>query len=69
MSDAARMVELAASAKTKVKATARGWSMVTAEEIVALAFIADVFLEDAAQPATPSLASRSRGEPDVISRL
>lgn len=65
MSDAARMVELAASAKTKVKATARGWSMVTAEEIVALAFIADVFLEDAALPDALPPAQ----EPDVISRL
>jgi hypothetical protein len=68
MSEVARLVELAARAKAKVKASARGWSMVTAEEIVALAFIADVFLEDAALVA-PSPARPIKGEPDVISRL
>lgn len=65
MSDLSRMVVLAAQAKAKVKASARGWSMVTAEEIVALAFIADVFLEDAALPAPPPPAPA----PNVISQL
>jgi hypothetical protein len=65
MSEIARMTALAASAKAKVKATARGWSMVTAEEIIALAFIADVFLEDAALPEAPA----GRAAPDVISTL
>lgn len=46
----ARMVALAARAKSKVKATARDWTVLSKEEIIALAFIADVFLEDGALP-------------------
>lgn len=65
MSDVARMIALAARAKAKVKASARGWSMVSAEEIVALAFVADVFLEDGALPDPPP----AKPEPPVISTL
>lgn len=68
MCEIVRMTALAAQAKAKVKATARGWSMVTAEEIVALAFIADVFLEDAASPA-PQPVRPIKGAPEVISTL
>ena len=40
------LTRLAASAKSKVKANPRGWSLVTQEEIVALAWFADLFLEN-----------------------
>ncbi len=60
-----KTVLVAARAKTKVKASARGWSLVTQEEILALAWIADVFLEDTALPEpTPG-----RPEPAVISNV
>lgn len=39
-------VALAARAKVKVKASARGWSMLSKDEIVSLAFVVDFFLED-----------------------
>lgn len=58
------MAALAARAKTKVKATARGWSLLSREEIEALAFVVDLFLEDAALPVAPAKA-----EPQVISTL
>jgi hypothetical protein len=41
-----RMAGLAAVAKTKVKSSARGWSMLSRQEIVSLAFVADLILED-----------------------
>ena len=65
MHDIAQMIALAAQAKAKVKACARGWSMVSADEIVALAFVADVFLEDGALPDPPP----AKPEPRVISEL
>lgn len=65
MIDAAQLVALAARAKAKVKATARGWSMLSQQEIVALAFVADVFLEDAVLPQ----ARGQTAEPEVISTL
>lgn len=58
-------VRRAARAKAKVKATARGWSMLSKDEILALAFIADVFLEDGALP-TPAPA---KSAPAVISNV
>lgn len=58
-------VRRAARAKAKVKATARGWSLLSKDEIIALAFIADVFLEDGALP-TPSPA---KSAPAVISNV
>ncbi len=42
---------LAAQAKARVKACARGWSMLSAIEVLALAWFADLFLEDGALPA------------------
>lgn len=60
----ADMAALAARAKTKVKATARGWSLLSREEIEALAFIADLMLEDAGLPAAPA-----QPQPTVISEL
>ncbi|MGD9918998.1 MAG: hypothetical protein AB7U46_13350, partial [Paenirhodobacter sp.] len=47
---AAELTELAATAKAKVKASARGWSMLSQREIIALAWLADLFLEDGALP-------------------
>jgi hypothetical protein len=61
----ARHVVLAARAKVKVKASARGWSMLSKDEIIALAFIADVFLEDGALP-NPAPA---KSAPAVISNV
>lgn len=58
-------VRRAARAKTKVKATARGWSLLSREEIIALAFIADVFLEDGILPAPPP----AKPAPAVISNI
>lgn len=57
------LTELAVQAKTKVKASARGWSMLSHHEVLALAWFADLHLVDADEkppaPATP--------EPQVIS--
>lgn len=60
-----KRTRLAARAKAKVKASARGWSMLSQEEILALAWFADLFLNDAelAQPAP------ARTEPPVISHV
>lgn len=41
------MVERVVRAKTKIKDDVNGWSLVSAEEIVALAWFADLFLVDA----------------------
>lgn len=65
MSDIETHVRRAARAKAKVKATARGWSMLSKDEIIALAFIADVFLEDGALP-NPAPAKPA---PAVISNV
>lgn len=46
MMGALEMTRLAALAKTKVKATARGWSMLSRDEIMALAFVTDLILVD-----------------------
>jgi hypothetical protein len=68
MHSIADMTVLAASAKTKVKSSARGWSMVTADEIIALAFIADLFLDDTGD-AVIADARAPAAEPPVISHL
>lgn len=65
MSDIETYVRRAARAKAKVKATARGWTMLSKDEIIALAFIADVFLEDGDLPTPPP----ARPEPAVISNV
>jgi hypothetical protein len=62
---AQELAEIAAVAKAKVKATARGWSMLSQVEILALAFIADVVLEDGALP-EPAPAKPA---PNVISHV
>ena len=54
---------MAATAKAKVKASARGWSMLSQQEIIALAWFADLFLEDGALAPPPS----AKPEPAVIS--
>lgn len=61
----AELTELAATAKAKVKASARGWSMLSQREIIALAWLADLFLEDGALPE----AAPSSPPPNVISEL
>lgn len=61
----AELTELAATAKAKVKASARGWSMLSQREIIALAWLADLFLEDGALPVPPPAAP----PPNVISEL
>ena len=59
------MVAHAARAKARGKATARGWSMLSQQEIISLIFIADCFLEDGELP-DPAPA---KPEPPVISHL
>lgn len=59
------LTAIAARAKAKVKATARGWSMLSQVEILALAWIADQFLEDGALDAP----TRAKPQPPVISKL
>lgn len=61
----AERTRLAAQAKAKVKATARGWSMLSREAIEALAWFADLFLEDAALP----MPSPAQPAPAVISNV
>jgi hypothetical protein len=63
--DIETQVRRAARAKAKVKATARGWSMLSKDEILGLAFIANVFLEDGTLP-TPAPAKPA---PAVISHV
>lgn len=59
------LTRLAAGAKTKVQATARGWSMLSREEIQALAWFAHLFLEDT-EPGQPAPI---RPEPPEISHV
>jgi hypothetical protein len=59
------LTHLAASAKAKVRASALGWSILSKHEILALAWFADLFLEDGALPA-PTAAKPA---PPVISTL
>ncbi len=65
MRDPAALIALAPQAKTKIKATARGWSLVSRAEIEALAFVADLFLVDADLPSAPA----AKPAPAVISDL
>lgn len=62
---AEELTRLAVRAKSKVKATKHGWSMLSQHEALALAWFADLFLRDGALPdpvpATP--------EPSVISHI
>ena len=61
----AELTRFAARAKAKVKASARGWSMLSQEEILALAWFADQFLEDA----EPVQSAPARPAPPVISHV
>ena len=61
-----KMVALAVRAKVKINTVKRGWSLISQEEIIALAFIADLFLEDY-QPVKIQVAQTS--SPNVISEL
>jgi len=62
---AEELTQLAAEAKAKVKAKRMGWSMLSHLEVLALAWFADLFLEDGQlpDPAPP------QPEPTVISQL
>lgn len=62
---AVELAELAVQAKTKVKATARGWSMLSQYEVLALAWLADLILIDGEPVPTPA----PRPEPAVISNV
>lgn len=59
------LTRLAVRAKSKVKATARGWSMLSRIEVLALARFADLFLEDG-EPAPPP---QVKTESAVISKV
>ncbi len=59
------LTQTAARAKNKVKASARGWSLLSQIEIIALAWAVDLFLEDG-ELAPPSPA---KPEPAVISNV
>ena len=59
------LTRLAVRAKTKVKATARGWSVLSQHEILALAWVADLLLIDGEQvPPSPA-----KPAPAVISNV
>ncbi|KMW60762.1 hypothetical protein AIOL_000927 [Candidatus Rhodobacter oscarellae] len=62
---AEELTRLAVRAKSKVKATARGWSMLSQHEVLALAWFADLLLEDG-ELVTPPPA---KPEPAVISNV
>ncbi len=56
---------LAARAKARVKASPRGWSLLSQVEIIALAWAVDLFLEDGELPPPPP----AQPEPTVISHV
>lgn len=62
---AEELTALAAKAKARVRASASGWSLLSKHEILALAWFADLFLEDGALPAP----APAKPAPDVISNL
>ena len=62
---AAELTRLAARAKTRVKASPRGWSLLSQVEIIALAWAVDLFLEDGALAPSPP----AKPEPTVISHV
>lgn len=59
------LTRLAVRAKSKVKASARGWSMLSQIEVLALAWFADLFLEDGELAPSPP----AKPEPAVISNV
>lgn len=59
------LTEIAATAKSKVKRSARGWSMLSQIEILALAWLADLLLVDA----DLTNNSQPKAAPAVISNL
>lgn len=59
------LTRLVVRAKTKVKATARGWSMLSQHEVLALAWMADLLLIDGEQMPPPP----AKPAPAVISNV
>ncbi len=59
------LARLAVRAKSKVKASARGWSMLSQIEVLALAWFADLFLKDGELAPSPP----AKPEPAVISNV
>ncbi len=59
------LTRLAVRAKSKVKASKGGWSTVSQAEVLALAWFADLFLEDGAPPAPAPVNPK----PEVISNV
>lgn len=59
------LTHIAAQAKSKVKASARGWSVLSQIEVLALVWLADLFLADV------ELAGKGQTapEPKVISNI
>lgn len=55
----------AVRAKTKVKTQAKGWSILSQIEVLALAWLADLFLEDGELAPSPP----AKPEPAVISNV
>lgn len=62
---AEELTRMAVQAKTKVKASARGWSMLSQHEVLALAWVADQFLTDSEQLLPP----QAHPAPAVISHV
>ena len=59
------ITRIATQAKTRVKQSGRGWSVLSQLEIIALAWFADLFLQDITlQPRMPG-----KPEPTVISHV
>ncbi len=63
--DAGMIDRLAARAKARVKASPRGWSLLSQVEIIALTWAVDLFLEDGEMPPPPP----AHPEPTVISHV
>lgn len=55
---AAELTRLAAEAKTKVQAGPHGWEKLTAAEIIALAWFADLFLKNTTPDPKPTAAPK-----------
>lgn len=64
---AAELTRLAAEAKTEVQTGPRGWERLSPDKIIALAWFADRFLQNAAPERAPAAAPKS--VPVAISNL
>lgn len=60
-----QLTRYAVRAKTKVKRTSRGWSMLSKIEVLALAWFADLFLDDGEVAAPPD----PQPQPEPISNV